>query len=272
MSEAIRLPDRGVIEVTGEDAEKFLHNMFTNSIAGLAPGEARFAALLAPQGKILFDFLVFTPGEGRFLIDIHRELVADFLRRLGMYKLRARVEIADRSGEIEALACLDGAPEGALAAAPDPRSESLGWRALAPAGAVAATGDVAAYEAARIAAGVPAGGLDFRYGDAFPHEANMDRLRGVDFKKGCYIGQEVVSRMQHRSLTKKRVTPFIARGETPPAGTPVMGGDKEIGVLGGHAGSAGLALVRLDRLAEAKEAGLEPMAAGVTVEFPGVEG
>lgn len=276
MSKAILLANRGVVEVAGADAEKFLHNILTNSIAGLPAGEARFAALLAPQGKILFDFLVFPVDEGgarRLLLDCPRELAADLARRLAMYKLRAQIDIKDKSEEIEAFAFLDGPPRApALAAAADPRSQSLGFRALAEKGAVSPTADIAEYEAARIAAGVPLGGVDFRYNDAFPHEANMDRLGGVDFKKGCYVGQEVVSRMQHRGLTKKRVTPFRALGEPPAPGSPIMGGDKEIGIAGSHSGANGLALIRLDRLAEAGAAGLEPTSGGVMLEFPAAPG
>lgn len=270
MTTAILLADRGVIEVSGEDAAKFLHNLVTNDIASLKPGEARFAALLAPQGKILFDFVVFAPGEGRFLLDCPLSLAADLEKRLNMYKLRAKLSVANLSDALDVAAFPDALTRpdvAALAIAPDPRSAALGWRALAEKGRIAATGAPADYEARRIRAGVPSGGVDFAYSDAFPHEADMDLFAGLDFKKGCYVGQEVVSRMKHRNLVRKRVTPYRAPGGAPKPGEPIRAGEIEIGVTGSSMGEEGLALIRLDRLADAKEKGDAPMAGGVALEF-----
>ncbi|MBG0802581.1 folate-binding protein YgfZ [Methylocystis sp. H4A] len=271
MSAVISLQDRGVVEIAGADATKFLHNLVTNDIAKLAPGDARFSALLAPQGKILVDFLVFVEGEGetrRYFLDCPSSLEPDLLRRLGMYKLRATVSVTSKSSEFAAFAVLGEARPDipALAIARDPRSEMLGWRLIAPRGTKAedARED---YEAARIAAGVPQGGVDFAYGAAFPHEANMDLLAGVDFTKGCYIGQEVVSRTKHRNLARKRVTPYHVEGEAPAPGTKVMAGEIEIGVAGSHSGDRGLALIRLDRLADAMAAGTVLTAGGASLEF-----
>lgn len=275
MTNAIILADRGVVEVAGADAVKFLHGLLTNDVKSLKAGEARFAALLSPQGKILVDFLVFAKeGEDGavFLLDCPSALVADLLRRLTMYKLRANISIVDRSAEFVSIAFPDAAekPEfEAVALAPDPRSPGLGWRGLAtPAVAVTiAAAAREAYEARRIAAGVPDGGVDFVYGDAFPHEANMDRLAGVDFKKGCFVGQEVVSRMKHRGTVRKRVTPFRAEGLAPAPGTPVTAGEVEIGVTGSRFGGEGLALIRLDKLEDAKAGGATPLAGGVALQF-----
>lgn len=270
MTTAIALADRGVIEVSGEDAAKFLHNLVTNDIAGLKPGEARFAALLTPQGKILFDFVVFAVGEGRFLLDCPLSLATDLAKRLSMYKLRAKLTVTDLSDSLEALAFpdADARPEAAaLALAPDPRAAALGWRGLAEKGRIAATGATEAYEARRIRAGVPKGGVDFAYSDAFPHEADMDLFAGLDFKKGCYVGQEVVSRMKHRNLVRKRVTPYRAPGGAPKAGETIRAGEIEIGVTGSSIGEEGLALIRLDRLADAAEKGDAPMAGGVALAF-----
>ncbi|MGA8170207.1 MAG: folate-binding protein [Methylocystis sp.] len=272
MSEAIILEDRGVVEIAGADATGFLHNLVTNDIQKLAPGQARYCALLTPQGKMLVDFLVFAEGEGegrRYLLDCPRALETDLLRRLGMYKLRAAVSFASRSDELAVFAFLGDARPAALATAlaRDPRSSALGWRSIAPRGAMNAKGSVDDYEAARIAAGVPLGGVDFAYGDAFPHEANMDLLAGVDFTKGCYVGQEVVSRTKHRNLARKRVTPYQVAGEAPAPGTKVMAGEIELGVAGSHSGDRGLALIRLDRLADARAAGTAPTAGGATLDF-----
>ncbi len=270
MTSAILLANRGVVEVSGEDAAKFLHNLVTNDIASLKTGEARFAALLTPQGKILFDFVVFALGEGRFLLDCPLSLASDLEKRLNMYKLRAKIAVTNLSDRLEAVAFPD-APERpnveATALAPDPRSEALGWRALAEKGKIAVSGPLAAYESRRIRAGVPLGGVDFAYSDAFPHEADMDLFAGVDFKKGCYVGQEVVSRMKHRNLVRKRVTPYRAPGGAPEPGQPIRAGDVEIGVTGSAMGEEGLALIRLDRLADAKEKGDAPMAGGVALQF-----
>ncbi len=260
-----------MVEIAGADATKFLHNLVTNDIAKLAPCDARFCALLAPQGKILVDFLVFAEGEGetrRYLLDCPRELEEDLIRRLGMYKLRAAVSFTSKSDELAVYAVLGEArPQiPALALARDPRSKALGWRFIAPRG-TKAEGAREDYEAARIAAGVPQGGVDFAYGDAFPHEANMDLLSGVDFTKGCSVGQEVVSRTKHRNLARKRVTPYHAEGEAPPPGTRVMAGEIELGVAGSRSGARGLALIRLDKLADARAAGLAARAGGATLEF-----
>ncbi len=269
---AIILEDRGAVEVAGSDATKFLHNLVTNDIAKLAPSEARFCALLTPQGKILVDFLVFAVGESderRYLLDCPLGLVGDLAKRLGMYKLRAAVTITPRSDELASYAFLTADPPAidAPALARDPRSERLGWRALAPRAAVVAAGLREDYEAARVAAGVPEGGLDFAYGDAFPHEANMDLISGVDFTKGCYVGQEVVSRTKHRGLARKRVTPYHANGAAPAPGVPIRAGEVEIGVTGSRSGDKGLALIRIDKLADAKAAGNAAAAEGVTLEF-----
>ncbi len=270
MTTATVLADRGVIEVFGEDAAKFLHNLVTNDIAGLEPGEARFAALLTPQGKILFDFVVFALGDGRFLLDCPLSLAKDLEKRLNMYKLRAKVTVRDHSDSLEAVAFPDATARPAveaLALAPEPRTPALGWRGIAEMGKLAASGASEDYETRRIRAGVPKGGVDFPYSDAFPHEADMDLFAGLDFKKGCYVGQEVVSRMKHRNLVRKRVAPYRAAGAAPGPGEPIRAGDLEIGVTGSSAGGDGLALIRLDRLADAREKGDAPMAGGVVLDF-----
>ena len=269
MNKTILLDDRGVIEVRGPDAGKFLHGLVTNDILGLAPGEARFAALLSPQGKILFDFIVFASAPEQYFLDCPRALADDLQKRLNLYKLRAKVDLANRSDALAVIAFEGaGAPAGetTLASAADPRAD-FGGRAIVVRGAVSATGDHADYEARRIRLGLPMGGLDFAYGDAFPHEADMDLFNGLDFGKGCYVGQEVVSRMKHRGAIRKRVVRYRTTGDAPPAGASIRAGETEIGVTGSHAGNEGLALARLDRLAEALASGDTPTAAGVALRF-----
>src|ERR1700753_1118417 len=204
------LPERGVVKVSAEHARNFLNGLVTTDMTLLRPGLGRFGALLTPQGKIIVDFLITEASAGHgggFLIDCPRALAQSFATKLGFYKLRAKVVVEDLSDSLGVIAAWDGEPamKPDLAFA-DPRDTALGWRILAPHELAQKVADLigaelvdeTVYEAHRIARGAPRGGLDFTYGDAFPHETNMDRLHGVDFDKGCYVGQEVVSRMQHR--------------------------------------------------------------------------
>ena len=267
---AVMLQDRGVVRVSGPTARAFLDGLVTADMAMVAPDHAGFAALLSPQGKILFDFIVAGDGADGFLLDVPRDLAAGLAARLKFYRLRAKIEIEDVSDKFVVLAVWDGLPDidGTRLFA-DPRLPTLGHRAIVPAeaaaGILASPGmepsDTAAYEAHRIAHGVPQGGADFAYGDAFPHEADMDQLAGVDFGKGCYVGQEVVSRMQHRGTARTRTVPVAITGPAPAPATPVMAGERTIGRMGSHAGDHGLAMLRLDRVADAMAAGL-PLIAG----------
>ena len=208
---------------------------------------------------ILFAFFIVAAGDG-FLLETARGQVADFVKRLGFYRLRAKVVIADVSEAFDVLAAWGSAPpagEGFVFA--DPRAASLGWRVIAPKGA-SAPGDMEpAYHARRMRHGVPAIGRDFATNEVFPHEALFDIQNGVDFGKGCYVGQEVVSRMQHRGTARSRFLPIVAASELPPRGTEIRAGAARVGTMAGHEGGVGLALVRLDRLAAAGQA---PLAAG----------
>ena len=271
------LSDRGVVAVTGEDAGRFLQGLITNDIALLGVEPAIFAGLLTPQGKILFDFFV-VRGPGGYLLETAREKAADIARRLAMYKLRAQVEITDVSAGYAIAVYWDG-PHSAVeseppgAAYPDPRLAELGSRTLVPlpmsraaggGGAVAATSD--SYHAHRIALGVPEGGKDYAFGDTFPHEALFDQLGGVSFAKGCFVGQEVVSRMEHRATIRKRVVPVVGESELPAPGTHIMAGPAAIGTLGSVAGQRGLALLRLDRVGEARANGVALSAGKIEIE------
>jgi tRNA-modifying protein YgfZ len=269
------LPDRGVVKVSGEDARNFLNGLVTTDVTLLAPGQGRFGALLTPQGKIVVDFLITEAPAGHgggFLIDCPRPLAQDLSNKLGFYKLRAKVTVENLSDNMGVIAAWGGEPamKPDLAFA-DPRDTALGWRILAPhelAPKVAALigaelVDDTAYEAHRIACGAPRGGLDFMYGDAFPHETNMDRLHGVDFDKGCYVGQEVVSRMQHRGTARTRTVKVILDDFAPEAGTPILAGDKPVGTMGSFAGQNGLALMRIDRVADALGAGIKLTSGGL---------
>lgn len=263
------LPARGVIRITGEDTVKFLQGLVTCDVEGMAPGEARFGALLTPQGKIVADFfIVAAPAEigGGVLLDVPRALAADLARKLGFYRLRAKVAIEDQSDSLGVTAFWggEGKPEAGGLVARDPRHAELGWRMIAPLPLEALT-DTDGYEAHRIGLGIPEGGRDFAYGDAFPHEADMDQLAGVDFKKGCYVGQEVVSRMQHRGTARTRVVPVAFPGFAPMEGLEVTAGEKTLGVMGSAAEGRGLAKLRLDRVGEALAAGETISAGGIAL-------
>ena len=261
--------DRGVIEVGGPEAAQLLHGLVTATVKSLGPGDASFGALLTPQGKILFDFFL-TKTEAGYLIETERAKVADLLKRLTFYRLRAAVTLADRSADFTvAYAFGDAAaPAGGLAFA-DPRLPGFATHVLAPAGTpIAAAASMHDWHAHRIALGVPESGLDFPLGDTFPHDADMDDLSGVDFKKGCFIGQEVVSRMKHRGTARKRIViakALEARPAWPDAGTDITCGDKTLGTLGSSADGLALALVRLDRAKEAIDMGDAIEAGGVTL-------
>jgi tRNA-modifying protein YgfZ len=270
---AAMLEDRGVVSVSGADATGFLQGLLTNDVERLQPGEARYAALLSPQGKILFDMIVVrAPGEEpSYLIDCAAAQAADLAKRLGFYKLRARVAIADESANHAVVAFWGDEPasvDGGLLYA-DPRDSRLGFRAILPRPIATAIGSehVGEYEGLRVAVGAPKGGLDFTYGDAFPHDANFDLLHGVDFDKGCYVGQEVVSRMKHRGTARKRVARVKLAGPAPAPGTPVLDRELAVGALGSSSGREALALIRLDRAEEAKAAGRALSAGGVGLEL-----
>jgi folate-binding protein YgfZ len=273
------LPDRGVVKVSGDDARNFLNGLVTTDVALLQPGLGRFGALLTPQGKITFDFLITEAPAGYgggFLIDCPLALAQSLADKLGFYKLRAKVTVDNISDTLGVLAAWGGEPlmKPDLTFA-DPRSDRLGWRILVPEELATRVADVIGaelaestdYEAHRIAVGVPRGGLDFMYGDAFPHETNMDRLHGVDFDKGCYVGQEVVSRMEHRGTARTRIVRLVLEGAPPEAGAAVAAADKSVGVMGSSAAGHGLALLRLDRAADALDAGIPLIAGGIPIRL-----
>ncbi|MCB1378877.1 MAG: folate-binding protein YgfZ [Alphaproteobacteria bacterium] len=234
-------PDRAIVAVTGGDARHFLHNLLTADIEGLAAGQARYAALLTPQGKILFDLFI-VPADDGFLIDCAASRMAELLKRLNLYKLRAKVSFTSRDDLAVAVSPI--AVEGGY---PDPRLPDIGWRCYTAAGSRAVSAD---YDAARIALGLADSDADIGSGDLFPHEANLDQLGAVSFTKGCYIGQEVVSRMEHRGTARSRILPLRLSAPPPAKGSEIRSGDKLIGTLLSSAGGRALGLIRLDRLAE----------------------
>lgn len=275
---AFPLPDRAVIAVSGCDSRHFLNNLVTANVEALKPGHGTLAALLTPQGKIIADMLLFdaSDDEALFLLDVPAALADDLVTRLQRYRLRAQVGIDRLGAEIATFVVLDAAPiEGTdFYAFPDPRAESLGQRLYGPVGSLEkavsgfARSSAEAYHARRLMLGIPESGRDFMASDTFPHEANMDQLGGVDFAKGCYIGQEVVSRMEHRGNARTRaLTVRFLNGFGVIGGLEVLAGDRVIGRIGECAGDRAVALVRVDRLADALAAGQPITAGGVPIEL-----
>lgn len=254
------LPDRALVTLTGPDATALLQGVITCNVETLAAAEARLGALLTPQGKIQFDFLISRIPDG-YRLDVAADQAASLARRLTLYRLRAKVEIAVDPTIAIAAAWGGSTTAAAVDVAVDARVADLGARLYASVGAFSADASEEDYHAHRIALGVPEGGRDFPLSDAFPHEALMDQLGGVDFRKGCYVGQEVVSRMQHRGTARTRILPATyAEGEAAAPGSEITAGSKTLGTTGSRAAGRGLVMLRLDRLADAIAAG-EPLRA-----------
>ena len=264
------LASRSVLRVRGADARKYLQGLITNDMGKAQGGEAIHAGLLSPQGKILFEFFVVSAGDG-FLVDVTQDKAEELLKRLAFYRLRAQVEIAEEPSLVVAAAWGETPrqPDGVVVYA-DPRLPELGFRLLAPKGtSVADFGCEPArqddYHAFRIKLGVPEGGRDYAFGEAFPHEALFDQLHGVDFAKGCYVGQEVVSRVEHRGTARKRIVPVEGEAPLPASGTNVEVDGVPIGSLGSVSGASGLALIRLDRAEEALASGKQLNTGGIKI-------
>ncbi|KAA1237852.1 MULTISPECIES: YgfZ/GcvT domain-containing protein [Agrobacterium] len=263
------LADRRLIRVSGTGAEEFLNNLITANIENLPAGEARAAALLTPQGKILFDFLIWRDG-GDYLIETGAAEQDALLRRLTMYKLRAPVDL--KVGTVEGVSVFwtETAP---VAGVRDGRFAKAGIDLFRLPGA-SASGDVAAYDALRVDHGIAESGRDYALQDAFPHDVLMDVNDGVSFRKGCFVGQEVVSRMKHRGTARRRVVTVSAGGALPASGAEITADGKPVGTLGTVCGNRALAIVRIDRIADALASGT-PLLAGtvpVTVALPAWSG
>lgn len=239
--------ERSLIAVTGPDALGFLQNLLTQDLEGLPAGGVRYAALLSPQGKVSADMFAWGCADG-LLLDADPARGADLLRKLTMYKLRANVALADVS-TTHSILVSEARFDGASA---DPRLAALGWRKVSDEAAPEGATD---YEQRRIALGVPDLARDAGADEVFAGEALLEELNGVAFDKGCFVGQENVSRMKRRATTRKKFCPITFDGEAIAFGTPVLAGEAEIGtVRTGGAGRA-LALLRLDRALEAQAAG-----------------
>ena len=239
------LTSRALVGVTGPDWRVFLQGLLSNDVETLAPGQLRFAGLLTPQGRLLFDLFVIG-GEDGCRLDVAAARAEALVERLSIYRLRAKVEIAPAPGVVCALWGIDQAPGGWMA---DPRLPELGFRAIGqapPPGA--APLDEQAYDGFRLSLGAPDAARDMTPDKTYPIEADMDLLNGIDFKKGCFVGQETTSRMKRRGGVRSRMLPIEFEGPPPPFGAEVLAGELRAGeVLTGLDGRA-MALLRLDRI------------------------
>ncbi len=271
------LDTRGILTVGGADRRAFLQGLVSNDVERIAADRAIWAAFLTPQGKYLHDFFMMEIGETLYLDCEGGERLMDFGRRLNRYKLRAEIEFGIADDYAVAVLFGDGAPEalgqpdepgaarildGGGALYMDPRLAAIGARAILPAGDAATVleglGFAAAtaedYDNARLALGLPDGSRDMVVEKSILLEANFEELNGVDWDKGCYMGQELTARTRYRGLVRKRLMPVAIEGDAPPPGTPLMLGDKEAGEMRSSRGRLGIALIRLERIEEAGEA------------------
>jgi len=265
------LEDRGVLAISGDDARTFLQGLISNDINKVSATHAIHAALLTPQGKYLHDFFITEAPGGGLLMDCERARLEDLAKRLKLYKLRAKVTIEDQSDAwlVAALPGGTGAPDADAGAATikdggvlytDPRLAALGARAILPADSADATlaglglsaGDRGAYDLLRLDLGVPDGSRDLIVDKSILLESGFDELNGIDWKKGCYMGQELTARTKYRGLVRKRLLPVEIEGTLPEAGTPVTLDGKEVGevrsTVADGSGGRGLAMIRLEHL------------------------
>ncbi len=280
----IVLTDRGVLAVTGPEARGFMQGIVTNDIERVDRNRVVYAALLTPQGKFLFDFIVMDDGAGGLLLDTKRERLSELAKRLAFYKLRAKAAIADVSDDLTVSALIgDGALEAAelhggpgnarrdgdTVYAVDPRIPALGVRCLHPAGgdplAGHAEGALDDYHAHRMSLAVPEAGTDVLVGKSFILESNFEELNAVDFEKGCYVGQELTARTKFRGRVRRRLFGVTCDGDLPAAGAPITAGGAEIGELRSARDGRGIALIRTDRLEEAGGDDAEVMAGDMRV-------
>jgi folate-binding protein YgfZ len=275
----LQLADRTVIQIGGAEAEHFLQNILTTDLDQLAPGEVKPGALLTPQGKILFDFLISRDANAGFRLDCRADVAEDFKRRLMLYKLRAKVEISSPDQAFVSVRWDDDS--GSSQTDSTAAETDAGW--LADRRFPADAGVCRRYRASgpdlpadtwthlRIAHGIAESGSDYALSDAFPHDVLLDETGGVGFKKGCYVGQEVVSRMQHRGTARRRVMIVKGAQDLPATGTDIRANDRAIGSLGSAVGLDGIAIVRIDRVKDALDAGQEITAGDVpvTLSIPG---
>ncbi|MCW8915001.1 MAG: folate-binding protein [Magnetovibrio sp.] len=261
----IPLPDRGLIKIEGPDARSFLQGLVSQDMQRITANQAVYSAFLTPQGKFLFDFFAFEMG-GSVVLDVEGKRCSDFFKRLSMYKLRSDVNLSDVSADFDVYGILDSQGfaergqskafgEGIIYA--DPRLLDMGCRAILPKGDISAleqsglsAGNLDSFEQTRMSLGLADGSRDMSVDKALLLENGFEELDGVNFAKGCFMGQELTARTRYRGLVKKRLLPVTINGPAPDTGASLQLGDKEAGEMKSSCGNVGLALVRLDKLSD----------------------
>jgi folate-binding protein YgfZ len=257
------LDDRAVIAISGPEAGDFLQGLITNDLSRVTPDSLVYAALLTPQGKILFDFLI-GQQDAAFLLDCLSTSREALVKRLSLYRLRAKVEIAPRDDLAVAWSREATAPNGFLR---DPRHGELGFRAIVAKAEAPQARGAEHFQAERLRVGVPEG-RDFGQDKMFALDSDLDELGGIAFDKGCYVGQELTARMKHRGTARKRLLPLTADAALPTHEASVTAGGRDVGTLQSVYGDRGFALVRLDRLEEAGDAALSADGIAVRITRP----
>ena len=246
----VELPERGVVEISGEDRITFLQGLVSNDVAQAVPGQAVWAAFLTPQGKWLADFFILATDDA-LLLDCERAQAAFLAKTLSRYRLRAKVTVTDRSGSLFVHVAWSTKPDiaGAVIAA-DPRLPHAGWRMIADT-PLASSATVEDWQRHRLSLGLPDGSRDMEAEKSVLLEAGFDELHGVSWSKGCYLGQELTARTKYRGLVKRRLVPVRVLGPLPPPGSPVMRGADEVGTLREGVAGMAMALLRVEALGEA---------------------
>ncbi|HID35977.1 MAG TPA: folate-binding protein [Ghiorsea sp.] len=237
--------DRTILSLKGDNIAGFLNGLITNSLNS----ELTFAALLTPQGKIIADFFVHRIADDHLVLETAEKFGKTLALRLKMYKLRAKIDIEDISADYDVYALWNG--EGHIGLT-DPRHPDLGQRYLTKSGSLSPEHSSEDYDLHRLSLGVPDSTWDFGTEQMYPADANMDLLNGVDYKKGCFIGQEVVSRMHRKTTVRKRMRAVKLYGAAK-AGDSLKAGGRTVGTLNHDRNDMGMALVKLDRLAGAAD-------------------
>ncbi|MDF1600492.1 folate-binding protein YgfZ [Mesorhizobium sp. YIM 152430] len=264
----VHLTSRAIVSIDGPEAEHFLQNLITPDLAALAPGEAKPGALLTPQGKILFDFLIFQSDDG-LRLECRADIADDLVKRLTIYKLRAKVGIVKQDQALVAVSWGDDSRSSQSGSSVrDLRFEDVVLRHYAT--TPPATADEATWTALRAQNGIAESGADYDLSDVFPHDVLYDQNGGVGLRKGCFVGQEVVSRMQHRGTARRRVMIAASDDALPDAGTEITVDGRPVGTLGSNARGKGIAIVRIDRVKDALDAGHDILAgdARLTLTIP----
>jgi folate-binding protein YgfZ len=274
------VPHRSVIAVGGPDRVEFLQGLISNDATKVVPGRAIWAALLTPQGRFLNDMFVADGGNETLLLETERDRAPALAKKLAMYKLRSKVTVEDRSKQLEVAVAygpdaIDTSPIDGVSAFVDPRLAELGLRVIAPTGAAASAlqshgfsaAPIEAYDALRLQLGVPDGSRDLVVEKALLLENGFDELNGVDWQKGCYMGQELTARTKYRALIRKRLFPVRIEGVLPAPGTAIFKDGQEVGELRSGSGKRALAMLRLDAVNPGQR--LTAGGAGILPEIPG---